>query len=214
MPAGHIQVQDSGGGGGTAVHSEGDGVQKVAEKADPMSGLGSRTYFGNDDVTQTVDACYGSLKWLEPAAGQSDVTNSTDIWRKFPKGCVSVKMTLSRMPGVLVDLERTAEPFWLPTLGGESPDLGGAPNHIYQIQQVWELGTTLVPWEPALWVRQITAWGGTMEHTQNATILIQVQPGFDKCELIAFGSGRGFPYLGCTVAYNNSDWKSLYQNLW
>ena len=23
-----------------------------------------------------------------------------------------------------------------------------------------------------------------------------------------------FPYLGCTVAYNNSDWAALYQNLW
>ena len=49
-----------------------------------------------------------------------------------------------------MDLEQPVEPFISPPLGGRYTYIGRAPHHVSQIQEVWETGTTLAPWEPTL----------------------------------------------------------------
>ena len=93
------------------VNRRGGNVPQAAENTDPLPRLRSITYHGIDDGTQTVDTWDGAWNLLEPASCHSDGTNSTDIWRQFPKGHVAAPMPIYRLPRVVTDLERPEENF-------------------------------------------------------------------------------------------------------
>ena len=84
-------------------------MPRAADKTDTLPGLWSRAYRRVDDGTQMGYAWYRAINLPKPVIGQSDGIHSEGLWCQFSKVHVSVPMPLSRLSGVLMDLERPEE---------------------------------------------------------------------------------------------------------